>query len=122
MTGEIVSLIEEVTKLDLTGIVKWHPMTDYLGNHMLSSWKFKNAGSGWKPKIDLATGIMMSFQSIMKAEGYNPLKYLEQAKSNNNQLNRVLLMSKKKKLDKKGDSGVDLLDKDAVKRTLAKTL
>jgi len=82
MTGEIVDLIQEVTNLNLTDVVKWHPKTDYLGNHMLTSWKFRNV-SGWSPKIDLATGIRMSFDSIMKSEGYNPLKYLEEAKERN---------------------------------------
>ena len=82
MTGEIIDLIQEVTNLNLTDVVKWHPNTDYLGNHMLSSWKFRNV-SGWSPKIDIATGIRMSFDSIMISEGYNPLKYLEQAKERN---------------------------------------
>ena len=80
MTGEIVDLIQEVTGLDLENVLKWHPKTDYLGNHMLSAWKFKNGGSNWKPKIDLKTGIKMSFQSIIKSKGYNPLRYLEEAK------------------------------------------
>lgn len=85
MTGEIVNLIQEVTGLDLNEIIKWHPKTDYLGNHMLTSWKFRTC-SDWTPKIDLATGIKMSFESIMKSEGYNPLKYLEEAKKKNIEL------------------------------------
>ena len=80
MTGEIVNMINQITKLDLENVLRWHPKTDYLGNHMLSSWKFKNSGSDWKPKIDLKTGIKMSFQSIIKSKGYNPLRYLEEAK------------------------------------------
>lgn len=82
MTGEIVELIQEVTGLNLADVVRWHPSTDYLGNHMLTSWKFRNV-SGWTPKIDLAKGIRMSFDSIMKSEGYNPLKYLEEAQERN---------------------------------------
>ena len=82
MTGEIVNLIQEVTGLNLEGVVTWHPETDYLGNHMLSSWKFRTR-SGWLPKIDLATGIAMSFESIVKSKGYNPLRYLEEAKQRN---------------------------------------
>ena len=82
MTGEIMELIKKVTHLDLENVIRWHPQTDYLGNHMLTSWKFRNV-SGWSPKIDLETGIRMSFESIMKSEGYNPLKYLEQAKQKN---------------------------------------
>lgn len=82
MTGEIVELIKKVTHLDLENVIRWHPKTDYLGNHMLTSWKFRNV-SGWSPMIDMETGIRMSFDSIMKAEGYNPLKYLEEAKKKN---------------------------------------
>ena len=82
MTGEIVKLIQDVTGLDLQNVIKWHPQTDYLGNHMLSSWKFRNV-SGWTPKIDLEAGIKMSFESIVKSKGYNPLKYLEEAKKRN---------------------------------------
>ena len=82
MTGEIVELIGKVMNQNVADKVRWLPKTDYTGNHMLSSWKFRNV-SGWSPKIDLETGIRMSFESIMKAEGYNPLKYLEDAKERN---------------------------------------
>jgi len=79
-TGEIIDMIQTLTGKDLTDTVRWHPKTDYLGNHMLSSWKFRKA-SGWSSKIDLTTGINMSFESIVGAEGYNPLRYLEEAKA-----------------------------------------
>jgi dTDP-glucose 4,6-dehydratase len=82
MTGEIVSLISETTGLSLENVLRWHPKTDYLGNHMLTSWKFRNV-SGWSPKIDLETGIKMSYESITKSKGYNPLKYLEEAQRRN---------------------------------------
>mgnify|MGYP003131154710 CR=1 FL=1 len=82
MTGEIVDLIQEVTRLNLTDVVRWHPKTDYLGNHMLTSWKFRNV-SGWSPKIDMTTGIKMSYDSIVRAKGYNPLRYLEEAEARN---------------------------------------
>tara|TARA_A100001515_G_scaffold144752_1_gene149890 strand:+ start:3156 stop:4133 length:978 start_codon:yes stop_codon:yes gene_type:complete len=82
MTGEIVKLIQQVTDLDLENVIRWHSKTDYLGNHMLSSWKFRNV-SGWSPKIDLQTGIRMSFESITKTDNYNPLRYLEEAKGKN---------------------------------------
>ena len=82
MTGEIVDMIQTVTGLDLESVIRWHPKTDYLGNHMLTSWKFRNV-SGWSPKINMATGIRMSFESIIKSKGYNPLKYLEEAKERN---------------------------------------
>ena len=49
---------------------------------MLTSWKFRNV-SGWSPKISMETGIRMSFESIVKSNGYNPLKHLEEAKERN---------------------------------------
>ena len=49
---------------------------------MLSSWKFRKC-TGWKPKISLADGIEISYRSILKSKGYNPLKYLEDAKERN---------------------------------------
>ena len=82
MTGEIVDMIQTVTGLDLENVIRWHPNTDYLGNHMLTSRKFRNV-SGWSPKISMETGIRMSFESIIKSKGYNPLKYLEEAKERN---------------------------------------
>jgi len=82
MTGEIVDMIQTVTGLDLENVIRWHPNADYLGNHMLTSRKFRNV-SGWSPKILLAMGIRMSFESIVKSKGYNPLKYLEEAKERN---------------------------------------
>jgi len=82
MTGEIVDMIQSITGLGLDDVIRWHPATDYLGNHMLTSWKFRNV-SGWSPKIDMELGIKMSFESIMKSKGYNPLRYLEEAKERN---------------------------------------
>ena len=85
MTGEIVELIQKTINFNLTDVIRWHPTTDYLGNHMLTSWKFRKC-TGWSPKIDIETGIKMSFESILKSEGYNPLKYLEEAKAKNIEL------------------------------------
>jgi len=82
MTGEIVDLIGQVTGLNVKDKVKWFPETDYTGNHMLSSWKFRKC-TGWEPKISLADGIEISYRSILKSKGYNPLKYLEDAKERN---------------------------------------
>lgn len=81
-TGAIVDTIEKICNLDLTDVIQWHPKTDYLGNHRLSSKSFRNV-SGWEPCISLGEGIEMTFESILKAEGYNPLKYLEEAKRRN---------------------------------------
>jgi nucleoside-diphosphate-sugar epimerase len=81
-TRAIVKIIEKICNLDLTDVIQWHPKTDYLGNHRLSSKSFRGI-SGWSPSITLGEGIEMSFESILKAEGYNPLEYLEYAKNKN---------------------------------------
>jgi nucleoside-diphosphate-sugar epimerase len=82
VTGEIINRIEKITGLNLNDVVKWHKQTDYLGNHRLSSSKFRNA-SGWYPQITLDQGIKMSYESILKSKNYNPLTYLEEAKNKN---------------------------------------
>jgi len=81
MTGEIVSMISKILDRDVSGLIRWFPKTDYLGNHMLSAEKIKCA-TIWEPKISLKRGIVMSYSSIvntMGRTGYNPLKYLEEA-------------------------------------------
>ncbi len=77
-TSMIVKIIEDVTGRDLSNIIQWHPKTDYLGNHKLSSEKL-NSITGWKPNITLRTGIQMSYDSIINSKGYNPLVHLEEA-------------------------------------------
>jgi len=77
-TSEIVSIIEDVIGRDLSNVIKWHPKTDYLGNHRLLSSKLKNVSS-WKPHVSLRSGIQMSYESIRSAKGYNPLTHLEEA-------------------------------------------
>ena len=69
-----------ITK-DLESIISWKPETDYLGNHVLSSEKFKKA-SGWTPKISLDKGIQNSWTTLINLPigSYNPLKYLNDAK------------------------------------------
>ena len=80
VTLKIVEMLEDVTGSKLSKIINWHPETDYLGNHMLSSEKFRKA-SGWSPKISLKQGIHRVYDSITKnKEGYNPLKHLNRAK------------------------------------------
>lgn len=80
-TLEIVSIIEEVTGSTLEIVVKWHPETDYLGNHRLSNQKFVDF-MGFANVRTLREGINQSWQSIKDAsESYNPLKYLDQAKA-----------------------------------------
>jgi len=53
--------------------------TDYLGNHRLSSKKFRLA-SGWQPKISLEEGIRRTVQEIKESENYDPLIYLIEAR------------------------------------------
>ena len=82
-TGRIVELMSEVSGHDFTRVVKWHPHTDYLGNHRLSSQKFRDA-SGWTPKFSLYDGLVRSWDDIKNNVGdtdYNPLRYLEDAKN-----------------------------------------
>tara|TARA_R110000824_G_scaffold173290_1_gene351312 strand:- start:505 stop:1479 length:975 start_codon:yes stop_codon:yes gene_type:complete len=80
-THEIVSKISEVVGKDLESIISWLPETDYLGNHILSSEKFRNA-TGWSPKITLDDGIQNSWMTLINSplKDYNPLKYLNDAK------------------------------------------
>ena len=80
-TGRIVEMMSEISCKDLKSVVKWHPGTDYLGNHRLSSQKFRDA-SGWTPKYDLYGGLEKSWNDIQRNLGstdYNPLRYLEAA-------------------------------------------
>jgi nucleoside-diphosphate-sugar epimerase len=77
-TWEIVKIIEDVIGRDVSNVIKWHPQTDYLGNHKLSSNKLKSI-TNWKPQISLRAGIKMSYESIINSQGYNPLTHLEEA-------------------------------------------
>jgi nucleoside-diphosphate-sugar epimerase len=80
-TGEIVDVMSEVCGADLNRIIEWHPETDYLGNHILSSKKFRET-TGWKPRYTLRSGLQQSWESICRAsDAYNPLEYLEAAKT-----------------------------------------
>jgi len=80
-TFEIVNMIEEVTGYSLENVVKWHPETDYLGNHRLSNKKFVDFMKYSKVKT-LKQGIRQSWESIKNSDGqYNPLKFLDQANS-----------------------------------------
>ena len=82
-TGKIVELMSAIACKDLTGVVQWYPGTDYLGNHRLSSQKFRDA-SGWTPKHSLCGGLEKSWDDIQRNLGsteYNPLRYLEAAKN-----------------------------------------
>ena len=79
--GEIVDVMSGACGHDLTYMIKWHPETDYLGNHILSSKKFRYA-SNWEPRITLKEGITRSWRSILANvhnHEYNPLRYLDEA-------------------------------------------
>lgn len=80
-TREIVSVMEKVSGLDLSHKIKWHPETDYLGNHRLTSEKFRTAFD-WEPKYTLTSGIEEAWRSISGSgdSAYNPLRYLDEAK------------------------------------------
>ena len=78
-TLTILEILSETASIRLPNIIKWHPHTDYLGNHMLSSEKFRTQ-TGWQPKIDLRTGIAQVHQSILKNDkDYNPMSHLDRA-------------------------------------------
>ena len=78
-TREIVQMMSEVSGRDLEEVIKWHPHTDYLGNHRLLSKKFRDA-TGWEPKYTLLQGIQESWASILEDRSdYNPLVYLDEA-------------------------------------------
>jgi nucleoside-diphosphate-sugar epimerase len=80
VTLEIVNMISDVVGADVNRIIKWHPETDYLGNHMLSSKKFKSMTS-WRPKISLKEGIQKVYDAIVNDKSnYDPLVHLNRAK------------------------------------------
>ncbi len=82
-TLEIISIIEEVTGSSLENIIKWHPKTDYLGNHRLSNDKYIDF-MGISNTRSLREGVIQSWKSIKNASpDYNPLKHLDEAKSKN---------------------------------------
>ena len=66
----------------LEQMLLWHPETDYLGNHRMTSLKFREV-SGWTPEVSMYEGlerVLKSIQASIKDSGsYNPLQFLEQA-------------------------------------------
>ena len=87
--GEVVSIMSDVCGKNLFDIIEWYPNTDYLGNHTMSSEKFKYC-TNWKPKISLKEGIRMSWDSIKNttSKSYNPLKYIQDAELKNVDLSK----------------------------------
>tara|TARA_Y100000592_G_C5460066_1_gene313525 strand:+ start:322 stop:1299 length:978 start_codon:yes stop_codon:yes gene_type:complete len=87
-TWKIIDKMSEACGQDLGYILKWHPETDYLGNHVLTSKKFRQR-TGWSPSYDFDRGIVKSWRSILSSRGnYNPLEHLEEAKSKGIDLNQ----------------------------------
>ena len=81
VTLDIVEMMSEIVSPKIFKNVRWHPKTDYLGNHMLSSEKFRSA-TGWVPKISLREGIKMVLSSITNCDDdYDPLAHLKRAES-----------------------------------------
>ena len=70
--------MDKVCGQSFSDTIEWLPQTEYMGNHILSGRKAREFTS-WYPKIDLVEGIRMSYESILKSEGYNPLQHLEEA-------------------------------------------
>jgi len=86
-TYEIVSKISQYANVDVN-YIQWVPETDYLGNHRVSSFKFKNVTHGdWYSKIALPEGIKMVKDAMidksMQGSEYNPFKYLDNIEKNN---------------------------------------
>jgi len=86
ITSEIVKLMSEISGKDLKLLIDWKPETDYLGNHRLSTAKFRG-DTEWMPKVTLEDGLRRSYDSIIKnfknpeKIEYNPLVYLDEAKN-----------------------------------------
>ena len=80
-TEDILDLIQEEINMDLSDVVRWYPKTDYLGNHRLSSLKFRKA-TNWKPQLDLKEGIKKAATQILNDDSeYDPLVHLDEAKN-----------------------------------------
>jgi len=82
VTGDIIKLMDIACGQNYADTVEWFPQTEYMGNHILSSAKVRKY-TEWAPKITLSQGIKMSYESILNAEGYNPLCFLEEAEERN---------------------------------------
>ena len=76
--GEIIKELQKVMGTTVEHLLKWKASTDYLGNHRLSAEKLRTK-LGWKPTLDLTSGIQETLAWIRTASGYNPLKHLEEA-------------------------------------------
>jgi nucleoside-diphosphate-sugar epimerase len=84
ITQEIITSMSDIAGKDLNPLIKWHPKTDYLGNHRLSRKKFTSY-TDWQPSISLLDGLRRSYESITseRDSNYNPLIYLQEAENQN---------------------------------------
>lgn len=84
-TGEIVEFILNKLKCDDIDIIKWHPETDYLGNHLLSCDKFRKKIGFSKKLISIHEGIDIAIKEIYNCEekDYNPITFIQAAKESN---------------------------------------
>jgi dTDP-glucose 4,6-dehydratase len=83
MTAEILEQVRAADGSRLAHLVRWHPATDYLGNHRLSARKIRK-NLGWKPAVDLSQGIRETLDWITKnGKTYNPLVHLDAAEKEN---------------------------------------
>jgi len=79
-TLSILEMLSHIVSNSVLEMIKWHPHTDYLGNHILNAAKFKEATS-WTPKIGLREGISQVFSELSaNKDVYNPLVHLDKAK------------------------------------------
>ena len=82
--GEVLDVVESVLP-GTASRVKWHPQTDYLGNHRLSARKIREE-LGWTPSIDLESGIRSTLDWIRGSTGYNPLRFIDVARDTSSDL------------------------------------
>lgn len=76
---QIVQMISYVTGDDVESRLKWHPNTDYLGNHRLSSMKVRSMVD-WTPKLGSLHAGILHIWSGVKEMRHNPLVHLDSAK------------------------------------------
>ena len=86
--GHIVHTMSSLVGTDLSDNIDWYPETDYLGNHRMSSEKFRHhlrRSPVWKPELTLNDGLARVLEDIRKqvedpeGSSYNPLHHLEKA-------------------------------------------
>ena len=83
-TQKIVDLMSEVCGYDVKSLLKWHPKTDYLGNHLLSCDKFSKVIGFTNDPVDIELGIKFVWDAINNDRSqYNPLRFLEEAQDKN---------------------------------------